>query len=174
MAHIRNWYERFCDENFSDKEWVKKSLPRFKIFSIVYILLIDNSLWNNLEHDVKVQIKESADAINNDSNIGGANVSIYDAFKAYKDANKAQCNQFILANWPAIIEIDLHDMFGRILDDLKCTSGFIERLPNDVQVRRLDPDRLTAFKMKKRKFMAKWDGLADQVKTSVISELFKL
>jgi hypothetical protein len=174
MAHIRNWYESFCDANFTDKEWVKKSLPRFKIFSIVYILLIDRELWNTLDIPTKMQIKARADEINNDTKIAGANVSIYDAFKAYKDANKAQCKQFILDNWTAITGTNLDDFFGSILNDLKFTDDLIKRLPTDRDIRRFDPAHLTDFKTKKRHFMNTWDRLADATKDSVISTIFTI
>ena len=174
MDIIKNEFDNFINANCDERTWVKGALPRFKIFTLMYLLSIEAELWNQLHQHDKEKILEDVEAINAmQEGVEGDDVTIYDAFKAFKDSNKKQVNEFMKDNWQGIVTIDFEPIIMEILDSIGFTAETIDTLPTDDQIKREMSDaELEEFKTNKKRLSEAWKKQADNLKESKIAEIF--
>ena len=174
MDIIKNEFDNFINVNCDERTWVKGALPRFKIFTLMYLIAIEKELWNTLDANNKQKILEDVEAINAmQEGVEGDDVTIYDAFKAFKDSNKKQVNEFMKSNWQGIVTIDFEPIIMEILDSIGFTAEIIATLPTDEQIKReLSDDELEEFKTNKKRLSEAWKKQADNLKEAKIAEIF--
>ena len=174
MDIIKNEFDNFINANCDERTWVKGALPRFKIFTLMYLMAIEAELWNQLHQHDKEKILEDVEAINAmQEGVEGDDVTIYDAFKAFKDSNKKQVNEFMKDNWQGIVTIDFEPIIMEILDSIGFTAETIDTLPTDDQIKReMTDDELEEFKTNKKRLSEAWKKQADNLKESKIAEIF--
>ena len=140
----------------------------------MYLIAIEAVLWNTLDANDKQKILEDVEAINAmQEGVEGDDVTIYDAFKAFKDSNKKQVNEFMKSNWQGIVTIDFEPIIMEILDSIGFTAETIATLPTDEQIKReLSDEDLEEFKTNKKRLSEAWKKQADNLKEAKIAEIF--
>ena len=172
MNLIKDEFEKFCDDAFEDRMWIKGALPRFKIFTLVYILAVEKEMWDSLGAD-KQQVAEEAERINQLSGVEGDAVTIYDAYKARKELNKKGYNETLRENWKNIMETNFQEVIGAILSDIGFSDEFMKTLHTDEQIKReLSDEELQAFNITKKRLIEDWKTNIDNLKEARVAEIF--
>ena len=174
MDIIKNEFDNFINVNCDERTWLKGALPRFKIFTLMYLIAIEAELWNTLDADDKQKILEDVEAINAmQEGVEGDDVTIYDAFKAFKDSNKKEVNEFIKKNWQGIVTLDFEPIIFEVLNGIGFTPDVADGLFTDEQIKReLSDEDLEEFKTNKKRLSEAWKKQADNLKEAKIAEIF--
>ena len=173
MNVIKDEFEKFCDTVFEGKNWVKGALPRFKIFTLVYILTVEREMWNNLGADVQQQIEAEAERINQLSGVDGDPVSVYDAYKAHKEMNRKGYNEVLKEHWKDIMDTNFQEVIAAILGDLGFGDDMVNGLATDNAIKReMTDEELQAFNTTKKSLIERWKTTIDEVKEARIQEIF--
>ena len=173
MNLIKEEFEKFCGTSFAGRNWVKGALPRFKIFTLVYILIVEEKMWESLGAEIQHQIAEEAERINQLSGVDGELVTVYDAYKAYKEMNKKEYNQTLINEWNTIKVAKFQELIKNILGDLGFSDDMVNDLVTDEMIKReMSDEELQDFNIQKKSFIERWKTTIDQVKEARIQEIF--
>jgi hypothetical protein len=129
MDIIKDAYDKVVDIICEGRKYLRGMLPRFKILTNAYIALIDGNLWDHfIEEDDKEKIRTDAARVNEISGLDDDPVSVYDAFRAYKEQNKKVVNQALLENIDTFkSEINFIHEVGSIIEDMGITEDVVNQ-----------------------------------------------
>ena len=187
MRLIQANYRAFVDTMLSgnDKEYINGILPRFKLFSIVYMTAIDAIVWQQMPDNLKNQIRARVAELNDDDKYGeDGMVTIYDGFKAWKESNKKFYNQYLTNNFNNIRSVDLGQYLGQALTGCGFTHETLaddSRFPRESDVRaaminakvdHVAAEFTSSHKANMKTLKSQWSSAADRYKEQRAEQLF--
>ena len=179
MDLVRAGYDELMERVCEGRAYIRGLMPRFKVMSLAYIIGIDANIWQHaLDEEQREQIRAQADQVNGLSGVEGDLVTLFESYKAFKEKNKKQVNQFLKDNWEAIVDTDFCAICGEILSEIGAGPDDIEgAFPTDDQVKLLDdPEQAeakTEFKGLKSDYKLQWASACDRYKNTKTEELFE-
>ena len=168
MKIIKDRYAIYKKEvmDASDKKWVNGILPRFKLFSLVYLDSIEREAWHNIGNAIQQQIYEES---------GGDPFVAYELFKKHKESNKKEFREWLTDNIPKI-RADVSTIIDSVMTNLFVGIGFtaeaFEGMVTDTQIRQMNDGEKARFEDLKRGLKRQFDSAADRCKNIIIEAIF--
>ena len=154
------------------KTWLRGVIPRMKIVSLVYSLLVDSIVWNRLhEQETKVRILRTS---------GGDVDRFMEEFRAYKSDNRDKLKEFMTEQWNAVSEF-IRDNAANTIRQIFADIGFDDTLINDAftdahfaESRIANPEVHSRAKLLKRTLKHNLNAAFDTIKPNYIKAAYGL
>lgn len=151
---MKQTIEKFMSVNdgLQQRSWLMSILPKFKMYQYLYTAIVDYVIWTTeLSEDERDAIRQQVDDINSKHDIEG-DVTVYDAFKAYKESHSKRFNQYLETEYPNIVEACLSeplrfvDQLAALFVNMGITVESCAEIPPDSEIDNMEPDELKELK----------------------------